>query len=232
MSVSAIEVPRGRVPSHLIDLFEEQEATLFRRNFHSSVSMDRKLFQKVFMNTLLSKLIRYYERPEVSLEFGTNIPFLIIIPHTFLNRQRQLALISNDGIRGEPILNLREPINNRGRVRPDRPYLLLDIDPGTQMMWMCINDSIEHIKSKHRGGLTLDEGIALAAHRSDILANHGIDLISTLTSDNLTPFIRYRNNSFIVGKHFPNTPSPPSDPFSSASSLGIIALPEPKPITA
>ncbi len=229
MTAVAIEERKRRVPSHIIEMFEAQEATLLRYNFHSSMSMDRKMFQATITNPLLVRLIKYYENRDVSVDYGTHVPFTIVFPHASIPRETQLVLLSNNGIREEPIFNLRGPIVTRGTTRPDTPYLAIDIEPGTQLQGMSVNNCIKQMQEQRRGGCNLDEGIALIRDRSDILANHGIDLPGSLISDGLTPCIQYKNNSIVVSKRFPHLPSLPNQRFGSASFAGMIMLPASKP---
>ena len=207
---------------NLLNMFDRQAENLLKKNYHLSVGMDKELFQKTWFKPLLNSLVRYYEQPDnLLLDYGLRVPFLIVFPHTFIPRETQLSMITWVGLRKSPILKLKEPIADR-MTRSDKPYIALDVDPGTQLQGLSVDESIQQINIQARGGLTLDEGIALATHYPEILLNHGIDLPGSLTNDGLTPYIQEKNNGIVVSKHFPDVPS--KDRFGSASLSGMLVF--------
>ena len=144
-------------------LFDRQIQTLTDRGIPSDIV---KKFQ-VQKPTVLKKA---GEGPPTE----EHIPFLPVIPDSFLSIEKQMTFVKNGTQKGKSHLGT-EKISTAVQV-PKEPYYIFNVEDGRAMLGRSPNSAVTGIINQDRSPLTVEEGIAIAIHKFDILSDHFVDL--------------------------------------------------------
>ncbi|MBI2013250.1 MAG: hypothetical protein HYS87_00195 [Candidatus Colwellbacteria bacterium] len=90
------------------------------------------------------------------------IPFVIAVPAVIANPKLQMQNLILLNIRGYVRLPIQKIGYANGATVPNKPYLLVDVEPGLKTSGMTPERCTEVFKDQGRLGLTAEEGIALA----------------------------------------------------------------------
>lgn len=117
---------------------------------------------------------------------GDAVPFVVVLPGLDLNdtapamrRGKQLGV----SVLARDEAPTYRPIE--GVVVPDRPYLLVGVDTGSEFCGARPEDALAVIRSRGRTPLTAEEGVALTVVRPDVLRpNRCYSLLASRTGTN------------------------------------------------
>jgi hypothetical protein len=111
----------------------------------------------------------------IELQSG-RIPFVPVIPRTWLSLPTQLSMLPDYGtIRGSCVPTL---ISFDTVETPQEPYYIFDVEDGESMCGVAPLQAAKLIRAQSRRGLTDVEAIALCLHK-DVLAHHYVDAIAS-----------------------------------------------------
>ena len=105
-----------------------------------------------------------------------HIPFLPVIPRTFLSIYTQMQMVRNGDKIGYTYLKPSE-ITDVVETPAD-PYYIFDVEDGEAMLGKSPQNAEKTIKQQNRRGLTEVEVIALAIH-TDVLSRHHVDALGS-----------------------------------------------------
>jgi hypothetical protein len=137
------------------------------------------LSENGFIKEYFMPLRQLIEKARIDIKSKENrIPILVVIPHTVVSLSYQLERIrdSIEDTRLEQIIQPEWFEDAEGVSTPDRPYLLLDVETGYAMKNTTPKKCVQIFNDEGRLALTVDEGIALITHFSEVLESHWIDL--------------------------------------------------------
>lgn len=100
------------------------------------------------------------------------IPFLPVIPTTYLTIYSQIAMVRKGDVLGCVFItceDIKDVI-----VTPGRPYYIYNIEDGEAMLGMVVKDASKLIRKQKRSCLTAVEIISLGIH-TDVLSGHFVD---------------------------------------------------------
>lgn len=105
-----------------------------------------------------------------------NLPFIPVIPQTYLSILSQMAMISNEGNKGYTFM---KPTAIRDIVEtPEDPYYIYDVEVGKATMGLIPQNSETLINRQGRLKLTVTEVIALGIH-AGVLSSHCVDAVGS-----------------------------------------------------
>ena len=159
----------------LEELFAKQVKTIVERKFHKPTGLSGSDFVNRRIMPLKQLLARNIKDTKIE---ESHIPILIVLPHTIVPLSYQLERIreSLNDIQLDHIIKPEWFENAKGVSTPDKPYLLLDVETGYLMKNTTPKKCVKIFKDQGRCALTVDEGIALISHFSEILQSHWVDL--------------------------------------------------------
>lgn len=166
----------------LEELFDKQVRRLLDKDYPEAASMEIDIFLS-YLTPLREKILKI---GKVEDHF---IPFLIVIPERFVSILKQLSLATINGKVGSNFSTLRlDTLHNvYGMGTSKGPYLIFDIDNGTQSCGASAEKCYEKFKDRGRRGLTVEEGIALVTHYSETLKHHAVCLIESRLDSHRVP---------------------------------------------
>ena len=148
---------------HLEQLFDTQIATLNDRSVPMQIV---EMFHEQ-RDQVIAKA------SEMSFENG-RMPFLPIIPRTYLSIYSQMPMVKSGGNAGYTYL---KPTAITDVVTaPEDPYYIYDIEDGEAMRGKTPQDAEKLIRKQGRFGLTEVEVISLGVH-TDVLSKHYVDAV-------------------------------------------------------
>lgn len=145
----------------LAKLFDSQMETLKLRNCPQAIL---EAFQNK-KSEVLSKAA------EMEIPEG-NIPFVPVIPRSYMGIYGLMPMIRNDDKVGYTYLDPNELTDQV--ETPKSPYFIYDVEDGKDMLGKSPGKAEKFIKEQKRSCLTADEGIALCVH-SKVLSEHYVD---------------------------------------------------------
>ncbi len=184
-------------------LFDKQVNKILSAGYLEIIPESLKIDRKKFLD-ILSPLKERLN--SVEYEHG-NIPFLIVFPNEFLEIEKQIPLISVDGVKavGRSFYNLRKNTDecvsdcsacnicsdctHINEIR--KPYLCIDIETDYKEKWLLQSDYADFFKKRKRFGLTLEEGVALVLHYPEVLKKHFLEFSGSRCDDRHTPNAQY-----------------------------------------
>lgn len=115
-----------------------------------------------------------------------NIPFLPVVPRTYLTIYSQMPMVRNDSKVGYTYL---KPTAITDVVEtPSDPYYIYDVEDGQAMCGKAPQDAEKLIKRDKRFGLTDVEVIALGVH-TDVLLRHYVDAVGSRYQSAQVPYL-------------------------------------------
>lgn len=140
-------------------VFDEQLKNLIEKNYYEVANISLEDFKNQF--ELLWKSL---EKNLVDIEFTFQgkIPLLLVTPQGDISEKLKK-------INGHTNLDLFNMAENEIQ---NMQSILLDVEDGTKMMAKSPKDSLRQFKKENRHALTLNEGVALLTHYSEVLKNH------------------------------------------------------------
>jgi hypothetical protein len=156
-------------------IFTDQTNRIIENKYHIIAN----LTEIDFINRHLIPLKQILVSLNVNTEFQENrIPFILVVPHNIVSLSYQLGIIRKimNKKQLEYIIKPEWFENAKGVLTPDKPYLLIDVETGYAMKNITPKKCVKAFNDEGRSALTIDEGIALITHFSEVLASHWIDL--------------------------------------------------------
>jgi len=158
-----------------LKIFTDQTKRIIERKYH----IEANLSESDFINRYVTPLKELLVGLDADTELRENrIPLLLVIPHNIVPLSYQLEIIRNI-INKQQLEYIIKPDwfeNAKGVLTPDKPYLLLDVETGYAMNNITPKKCVQTFNDAGRFALTIDEGIALITHFSEVLESHWIDL--------------------------------------------------------
>jgi hypothetical protein len=152
--------------------FHRQVDTLLRRGYPGLAALKEAAFLDLVMP--LEATLDAAFAAMAPIEAGGAIPFVLVVPSTFVPTEAALPLVSlgdrpgftemTDLARFQPVDGIEIPA---GSV-----YLATDVDTGADTLNMTPDDAMPTILARGRSPLTIDEGVALVTHRPEVLRTH------------------------------------------------------------
>lgn len=163
---------------HLEQLFDTQIATLKDRGVPVPI-----------VNMLQNQRDQVITKAsEMSFENG-RVPFLPIIPRTYLSIYSQMLMVKNGDKKGHTCLNPTLITDTDMVDAPKDPYYIYDIEDGKVMRGKTPRDAENLIEKQERLGLTEVEVISLGVH-TNVLSRHNVDAVgSRYDSDDSVPYL-------------------------------------------
>jgi hypothetical protein len=163
------------------ELFEELEWQVTRL-FQNGYGQERP--ENVF-EQLRGRLPRVLE---IEQRVNGTIPLLLVLPLAFMPFDEQLKLVQYYP-RGD-ILSTRQgaysylnPLSFRGPTFSGQPYLLLDVEDGTERVGYSAVECEVAFKNEDRLGFTVEQGLALAVLYPETFHHHNILLSAARMTD-------------------------------------------------
>ncbi len=159
----------------LEELFLKQVDKILGGRFHIAAGLSEADFIKTYM-TPLEQLLGEIYADEIKLK-ENRVPILIVVPGNIVRLSYQLKSIReliNDTL--EYVIQPEWFKNAEAVLTPDKPYLLLDVETGYEMINTTPKRCVEAFNREGRFALTIDEGLALITHFPEVLESHWIDL--------------------------------------------------------
>ncbi|MDP3784710.1 MAG: DUF5701 family protein [bacterium] len=156
-------------------LFDTQIATLKDRGvpkFIVGMLWDQKGFVLARASTM-------------SFENG-HVPFLPVIPRTYLSIYSQMPMVKSGDKAG--YTNLKPTAITDVVATPENPYYIYDVEDGEAMRGKTPQDAEKLIKKEGRLGLTEVEVIALGVH-TDVLSKHYVEAVGSRYVSGGVPFL-------------------------------------------
>jgi len=169
--------PEGVVESEyhekLLREFERQVETITGKEYAEAAGMKPDEYRKMFEP--LKERIREIAGREKEMKEG-HIPFVIVIKNDVIAPEKEMPLIELDGKKGYTTLDADtikgfKPIEGV-KIPNGKAYLAIDIETGKTTLGKTPDEAIKKIKSEDRSPLTLEEGVALITHHSEILKDN------------------------------------------------------------
>ncbi|MFH2136184.1 MAG: DUF5701 family protein [Patescibacteria group bacterium] len=109
------------------------------------------------------------------------IPFLIVVPHSVLSLEHQMERLVVEGKRGFIADEVASQLKNLHSIgEKPSPYLICGVDDGMTTVGQTSDACLTILCScGRRSGLTFEEGVALATHHPQSLADHDFALLGT-----------------------------------------------------
>ena len=107
---------------------------------------------------------------------GGNIPFLPVIPRSYLGVYGLVQLVVFAGSVGYTHIELAE-ISDVVRS-PNRPYFIFNVEDGHAFLGKSSKEAGVLIEESARSGLTIAEIVSVAIH-ADVLSRHNIDAVGS-----------------------------------------------------
>jgi len=144
----------------LCSLFDEQIETLRSRDCPQSI-----------LNMLQSKREEVISKAEEIIFSSRDIPFLPVIPQTFININELMKMVHCGKKEGR---NFIRNLNDLSCVvkTPKKPYYMFDINTGKDLLGVSPERAEAAIKRRYQECLTAEEGIALCVHTNTLLQHN------------------------------------------------------------
>ena len=114
------------------------------------------------------------------------VPFLPVIPRTFLSIYSQMPMVRSGSKTGYTYLKPTSITDVT--VTPEDPYYIYDVDGGEALRGKTPHDAKKLIKNQERLGLTEVEVIALGVH-TDVLSRHYVDAVGSRYDSDGVPIL-------------------------------------------
>lgn len=179
------------------EIFAREVETLLERGYHQALGMTVNDFH-VWLRLLYERLDEIGETPR------DRHPFLIVVPHSMLSVAKQMEMLVVAKKRGYTSIDCGRLWSLDGLGSSEFPYLVCDVDDGTTNVGQTTADVVTSIRRICRNGLTVEEGIALATHLSDLLIEHALALADT-DYQGYVPEIWLSSGGPAIGYDFPRS---------------------------
>jgi hypothetical protein len=159
----------------LKELFLSQVNRILNRKFYSAAGLSENDFLKNYLTPLEQLLKESFASRMMKVN---RIPILIVVPRNIVSLSYQLKSI-RESIKDTLLEYIIQPEwfkNAEGVLTPDKPYLLLDVETGYEMINTAPKRCVEAFNEAGRFALTMDEGLAIVTHFPEVLASHWVDL--------------------------------------------------------
>ncbi len=180
-------------PLTLVDAFDLQVQTFVAKGYPAIAGMTPEAFADRLLP--LKRLVEGKEPPTD----GARVPFVIVVPRAWVPLEAAMTQVVLKEKAGyidfrpggletfAPLAELEVP--------GDAPYLVFDLDTGSDLRNLTPNDALEEIRARRRSPLTLEEGIALLTHHPErLIKNHCFSLAGSRSSDRRVPAIWISQN--------------------------------------
>ena len=177
----------------LVDTFDQQVQTLVAKGYPAIAGMTPDAFAE-----RLLPLRRLLEGKTPPAE-ASRLPFVIVIPRAWVPIEEAMGQVFLKDKAGYvdfrpggletfgPLAELEVP--------EDAPYLVFDLDTGSDLRNLPPNDALDEIRARRRSPLTLEEGIALLTHHPDrLVKNHCFSLAGSRSTDRRVPALWISQN--------------------------------------
>lgn len=146
--------------NRLRKLFDSQMETLKSRGCPQEIL---EVFQKQ-KSEVLNKA------SENKIEITEHIPFLPVIPHSYIGIYGLMSMVRNDEKVGYICLNPNE-ITDLVKA-PKNPYFIYDVENGEDTLKYSLDNADKFVKEQNRSCLIADECIAMCIHTNVLFKHH------------------------------------------------------------
>lgn len=177
-----------------LDAFDCQVRILHEKGYPAIAGMSPEAFDE-----RLAPLRRTLERLAAGLVAGEGVPFVIVIPRTWVSLEEAMPLLELKGRAGfidfKPGgLETFKPLPELG-VPEDEPYLALGLEVGSEYRNATPDDALTAIRARERTPLTIEEGMALVTQFPERLKkNHCFSLAGSRSQDRRVPALWISQN--------------------------------------
>jgi len=180
--------------NELLDIFDEQIDRL-----------DDRGCPEFIIDRLCSMKFKVVDRAcNMSIRRG-NIPFLPVIPDSWLSYARQMEMVTKDGATGTILLDTSN-IENWDTVPPE-PYYIFDVNDGWEFKGTVPSMAEVLIKKNLREPLFTEELISLCIH-SNVLSRHNVDALRSRVGKSGVPSIIMKKEIPVLDWCYIDTLSP------------------------
>lgn len=177
----------------LVDTFDQQLRTLIAKGYPAIAGMTAEAFADRLLP--LKRLLEGKAPPAD----GAHLPFVIVVPRAWMpleDAMAQVFLKEKAGFIDFRPGGLENFVPLAELEVPDaEPYLVFDLDTGSDLRNLTPNDALEEIRARRRSPLTIEEGIALLTHHPErLIKNHCFSLAGSRSSDRRVPALWISQN--------------------------------------